>query len=42
MQSYHLGLVNELGGCNNEAAALQRDLYTEIPLYIYIIIVYIC
>ena len=26
MQSYHLGL--ELGGCNNEVAALKSDHYT--------------
>ena len=30
MQSYHLGL--ELGGCDNEVAALQSDYYTEVPL----------
>jgi len=29
MQSYHLGL--ELGGCNDEVAALQSDHYTEVP-----------
>ena len=35
MLSYHLGI--ELGGCNNEAAALQSDHYTEVPtVYIYI------
>ena len=27
----HLAL--ELGGCNNEEAALQSDHYTEVPLY---------
>ena len=33
MDLSHLGL--ELGGCNNEMAALQSDCYTEVPLYIF-------
>ena len=31
MDLSHLGL--ELGGCNNEVAALHSDHYTEVPLY---------
>ena len=29
MELFHIEL--ELGGCNNEVAALQSDCYTEIP-----------
>ena len=33
MDLSHLGL--ELGGCNNEVAALQSDPhYTDVPLYL--------
>ena len=30
MDLSYLGL--ELGGCNNEVAALRSDCYTEVPL----------
>ena len=34
MELCHLDL--ELGGCNNEVAALQSDRYSEVPLHIHI------